>query len=399
MPPVDTTLGVIERIAFSPDRRTAIGTTATRIYRYDTARPDAPVVLLSDVSQPDAWYPETVALPRATPPPATAKPAARYAFALHGIVWATDAQGVPRRIATLDSDDRSLRRLGGSAIPQWSPVGDRVLYFDVRANSFAGSAIVADLIADTNTRVGEPLIAVVPFPSWTPEGYVAYANLIGSRDSATFGVDGDLRISLPSGGGSIARYPGREAAFGGGKTYLIDNGQPNVPLQSRTLHSVVEVTGPTSRRTVATAADLASNPQPGSAAASVLQLSALGISADGGTLSARVSPAVGSTGFRYVFFHASDGEPTLALPGQSVSDVRWSPKGHLVGMTLGRPIVRDAETGIVVATAGEGRFAGWSPDGTWFYIARDTGLFAVPLAGGDPVRISALGVPVSATAP
>jgi hypothetical protein len=246
--------------------------------------------------------------------------------------------------------------------------------------------------------MGDPLLAVDPFPTWTPDGYVAYAILIGSRDSATFGADGQLLIALPSSGGSVAQYAGREAAFGGGKTYLIDNGQLNVALQTRTAHTVVEITGATSRRTVATAAQLVAD-QVGGASGSSLQLSALGAAADGGTLSVRVSPATGGLGFSYVFFRASDGKPTLALPGQSVSDVRWSPKGHLVGMTVGRPIVRDAETGVVLATAGEGRFAGWSPDGAWFYVARDTGLFASPVAGGDPVRISALGVPVSTTAP
>ncbi len=61
--------------------------------------------------------------------------------------------------------------------------------------------------------------------------------------------------------------------------------------------------------------------------------------------------------------------------------------------------MRDAETGVIVATVGEGRFAGWSPDGDRFYVARDSGLYAVPLAGGDPVWLSALGVPVSAVRP
>jgi hypothetical protein len=309
-------------------------------------------------------------------------------------VWATDAQGTPRRIATLDTDDRSLRRLSGSAIPQWSPLGDRILYFDVRGNSFAGTALVADLSGVTR-RMGDPQLAVDPFPTWTPDGYVAYAILSGSRDSATFGADGQLFIALPSSGGSVAQYAGREAAFGGGKTYLIDNGR-TLTAQTRVDHAVLEVTGAATRRTVVTA------PVLGTRAAAVsgpLQLSALGASADGATLSVRINPVTGSTGFFYVFFQAADGKPTLVLPGESVSDVRWSPKGHLVGMTIGRPIVRDAETGIVVATAGEGRFAGWSPDGSWFYVARDTGLFAVPLAGGDPVRIFAFGVPVSATAP
>jgi hypothetical protein len=69
-------------------------------------------------------------------------------------------------------------------------------------------------------------------------------------------------------------------------------------------------------------------------------------------------------------------------------------------MTLGNiPVVRDAGTGSIVASAGSGRFAGWSPDGTWFYVARETGLYAQLLTGGDPVRISAFGVPVSTTTP
>jgi hypothetical protein len=69
-------------------------------------------------------------------------------------------------------------------------------------------------------------------------------------------------------------------------------------------------------------------------------------------------------------------------------------------MTLANiPVVRDADTGAIVASATSGRFAGWSPDGKWFYIARDTGLYAQLLSGGDPVRISPLGVPVSTTTP
>jgi hypothetical protein len=129
-----------------------------------------------------------------------------------------------------------------------------------------------------------------------------------------------------------------------------------------------------------------------------LQLSMLGASADGTVLSVRMSPAAGSVGFIFAVLRAVDGTPTLQVPGQDVADIRWSPTGHLVGMTLGNiPVVRDAETGTIVASATSGRFAGWSPDGKWFYVARDTGLYAQLLAGGEPVRISALGVPVSTT--
>jgi hypothetical protein len=105
-------------------------------------------------------------------------------------------------------------------------------------------------------------------------------------------------------------------------------------------------------------------------------------------------------GFIFATFRASDGHLTLQAGGQEVGDFRWAPNGHLSGMTLGNiPVVRDADTGTIVASAGSGRFAGWSPDGKWFYVARETGLYAQLLAGGDPVRISPLGVPVSTTTP
>src|SRR4029077_317732 len=107
-----------------------------------------------------------------------------------------------------------------------------------------------------------------------------------------------------------------------------------------------------------------------------------------------------SLGFIFAIARAADGRPTLQADAQAVADVRWSPAGHLTGMTLANiPVVRDADSGSIVASATSGRFAGWSPDGKWFYVARETGLYAQLLSGGDPVRISPLGVPVSATTP
>lgn len=396
IPPIDQRIGIVERLVFSPDRRTAIGLTFGRIDRYDTARPESPVVLLSDVFQPDAWYPNPapVAARATATPSGRPVPSARLTFAMHGSVWVTDARGNVQLVAKLGSDDRSLRRLGGSAIPQWSPKGDRILYFDVLPSSVRGMAYVADLAGAVRRVNIADASAVGPFPTWTPEGNVAYTATIVTSDPASFDADAEIRIVSPNSVATLTTQRGREIAFGGGKTYLIDNGQQSVPLQTRVGHAVVEVAG-ASRRTITTAAQLGTDPRGGTG----LQLSALGISADASTLSVRVSPATGASGFLSVFFRATDGAPTLVLPGESVSDVRWAPKGHLVGLTLGRPIVRDAETGVIVATVGEGRFAGWSPDGEWFYVAREAGLYAVPLGGGDPVWISALGVPVSATTP
>ncbi|HEV2249686.1 MAG TPA: hypothetical protein VGT60_04185 [Candidatus Limnocylindria bacterium] len=387
--------GVIDRVVFSPDHRTAIGVSASRIVRYDTARPEAPVVLLGDVTQPDAWYPKTLTLAHASPQPASAKPAVRYVFAMHGLLWVTDYTGVPRLVRELRTDDRSLRRLSGVAIPQWSPGGDRILYFDVLTSSFRGAVFVSGV-----TGMGGRLSdqdAAGPFPVWTPDGNVAYTDLIGSFDSAGFGSDGEVRVVIPASGVRVATYRAREVAFGGGKTYLIDNGKLNIALQTRTDHSIVEQTA-TGPRTVATMTMVAAGTQ--FSASPALQLSMLGTSADGTLLSVRMSPATGNVGFIFAILRAADGAPLLQSPGQDVADVRWSPNGHLIGMTLANiPVVRDAETGAIVASAGSGRFAGWSPDGKWFYVARDTGLYALPLAGGDPVRISALGVPISTTTP
>ena len=392
--PLATIPGVVDRVVFTPDRRTAIGLSSSQIFRYDTAQPDRPVLLLSDVAQPDAWYPETVAIARSSPIPAAAGPVARYAFALGGLIWATDANGEARALRQLQTDDRGLRRYSGVAVPQWSPGGDRIVYFDVLANSFVGAVFVTDA-SGTGGRLSDQ-DAVGPFPTWSPDGNVAYTDLISARDSASFSTDGEVRIVTPTNGARVATHPAREVAFGGGKTFLIDNGKLNVSLQTRIDHSILE-SGPTGSRTVTTATGVSAGTQLG--ASQALQLSMLGASADGMFVSVRLSPPTGNVGFMFAVVRAADGLPAFELP-PDVADVRWSPTGHLIGMTVGNtiPMVRDLDS-LSFATGISGRFAGWSPDGKWFYVARDTGLYAQAVAGGAEVRISSLGVPVSTTTP
>jgi hypothetical protein len=268
------------------------------------------------------------------------------------------------------------------------------VYFDVLGNSFRGAVFVTDATG-TGGRLSDQ-DAAGPFPTWTPDGNVAYTDLVASFDSAGFGADGEVRIVSATNGGTVTTYHAREVAFGGGRTYVIDNGKLNVPLQTRTDHSIVELTA-TGTRTVATTATLSANTQLGLTQG--LQLSGLGSSADGAFLSVRLSPGSGTVGFIFAIVSAADGRPTFLADSQAVADIRWSPVGHLTGMTLGNiPVVRDAG-GAIVASATSGRFAGWSPDGKWFYVARETGLYAQLLTGGDPVRISPLGVPVSTTTP
>src|SRR6266542_2595436 len=208
-PPRATVPGIVDRVVLSPDRRTAIGLTSFRIYRYDTARPESPVVLLTDLAQPDAWYPQTLTLARASATPATARPAARLTFALHGLLWATDATGRVRLVRKLQPDDGSIRRLSGIAVPQWSPHGDRILYFD--ASRFRGFVSVTD-IAGTGRRISDQ-DAAGPFPTWSPDGNVAYTDLISSFDSAGFAADGEVRIVDPATGARVATYRARDIAF------------------------------------------------------------------------------------------------------------------------------------------------------------------------------------------
>lgn len=397
--PLETVGGVIDRVVFSPDRRTAIGVNVNRIFRYDVTRPDQPVLLLSDVVFPDAWYPQTVVPAVSSPSPAPAGPKARYTFALHGAIWATDASGATQFVRKLQTDAGSLRRIGGVALPQWSPRADRIVYFDVITNSVQGAVFVTDTAGST-ARVGDLQDTAGPFPTWAPDGNVAFTQLVGTRDPAGFGADAEARIVTP-GNARIATYRGREIAFGGGKTYLIDNGVLGISPQTRVDHNILEVLPNGGTRTVATRAAIAPANRPGVFEGIALQLSALGVSADGGYVSARASPASGNRGFVFSVIRAVDSAATIVLDGQGVSDVRWSPSGHLVGLTLGSglPRVLDAETSVVVASASDGRFAGWSPDGAWFYVARDVGLFAIPLKGGDAVRVSLLGAQVSTTTP
>jgi hypothetical protein len=111
----------------------------------------------------------------------------------------------------------------------------------------------------------------------------------------------------------------------------------------------------------------------------------------------------------------ASGEPQWVVPFEprlGFQDLSWSPTSAAVGITLTGPDafqpgiaqtgrtarVAEGRTGGVLREE-PGQFAGWSPDGGWFYVARPEGLFAFPLAGGDGVRVGPFGVRVYATHP
>ncbi len=398
---LSSSVGVVERVVLSADRRTAIAFSGARIIRYDLGRPDAPTVLLDGVLQADAWFPRTVVPARASPSPSpVTAPPARYAFALAGLLWVTDATGETRAIRRLQGagDERSFRRVGAAPLPQWSPGGERLLYFDF-PSGFAGAVYITAPNGSAPVRLSDA-DATGPWPAWTADGNVALATLVSSRDSASFGADGEVRVVTAS-GARVATFRGREVAIGGGRTFLIDNGKLDPTAQTRAGHAIVEVLADGARRTITDASALAAAARSVAPVAAPQQLSALSASADGTYLAVRLSSANASGPVAFLIVRASDGAPTLVMPGQLVSDIRWSPAGHLVGLTTGLAAIRDAAAPAEpLASQTDGRFAGWSPDGTWFYVARDAGLFAYPVAGGvRSGRLSPIGVPVSAARP
>jgi hypothetical protein len=149
-------------------------------------------------------------------------------------------------------------------------------------------------------------------------------------------------------------------------------------------------------------------------------VSGISAAADGAYLSLRVAflptvtqPGAAPTPF-LVLVRASDGAAAQYVLGDRIADEAWSPVRPIIGYTnttggqgiAGSPtepkpsaVIQDPATGAVLAEV-DGRFAGWSPDGAWFYVATPGGLYAQPLlAGGALVRVSGLGVPVSITKP
>lgn len=393
---IDARLGIVDRILVAPDKRSAVGSAGTRIVRYDTAEPQRPTVLLDNVAQPDAWFPRDVVTSRAAPAAAATRPAARYAFVVGGFLWTMDANGDAKVVARSGFPDGSSSRFSVLApFAQWSPAGDRILFFDVLPQAY-GFVNVVDPRGNAIKVSGED--AAGPAPAWTPDGNVAYANLAGARDSSTLGAAGEVRIVAAADPTQpLLTYRAREVAPAGGRTFLIDNGRFEPGSQSRVGHAIVEALSAGGLRKVvdadalAGAASLGPTPQ---------RLSSLAVSADGAYLSVRLSAANGQTALLAIV-RTTDGVATVLLAGAPVSDIRWAPSGHRYGMTLqGGVSVRDgAAFAPPVASQSDGRFAGWSPDGAWYYVAKPAGLFAYRTGGGEGVRISPLGVPVSTTLP
>ncbi|HEX4745236.1 MAG TPA: hypothetical protein VFW12_11290 [Candidatus Limnocylindria bacterium] len=397
IPAIDA--GPVERAIVAPDGRSAIGFSASRIIRFDLVRGAAlgtfvsPTVMLDSVAGGDVWYPRTApaALPEAAP--AGARPTARYVFSLGGHLWSMGPDGAASFL-------RARTSLAGrrNVLPTWSPRGDRLLAIQLAGQGLAGvtaaTPVATTIDRDGTVRPYAESRAATAIPSWSPDGD-AFAVVVDRRGVDATSSQAELEVRFVRVDGGLAReaVPGREAVWTRAGVLVL------------TTTSVDLVDGG-SRRTLVELARILADPR-GEFPADRTSTSFANLSSspDGAYAAVRVgvTPRLGANRFTVVLVRVADGAVTAFLNGSTAQDLGWSPAGGRLGLTQtaeGGTLaqVRDAATGQVIASQ-PGRFAGWSPDGGWSYVARGEGLFAYRAGSPEAVRVSAIGVPVMTTAP
>ena len=396
IPSIDA--GPVERAIVAPDGRSAIGFSANRIIRFDLARGVAlgtfssPTVMLDSTAGGDVWYPRTAPAAAAPPAPA-AGPAARYAFSLGGHYWSMGPDGTASFL-------RARTSLAGrrNVLPTWSPGGERLLAIQLAGQGLAGitAATPVAVTIDRNggVRPYAEARAATAIPSWSPAGD-AFAVVVDRR-----GVDGtssqaDLEVRFVSVDGGLVGepVPGREVSWTRSGVLVLTTAS-------------LDVVEGGSRRTLVELARILADPRgefpPDRTSTSFASLSS---SPEGLYAAVRVgvTPRVGANRFTVVLVRVADGAITAFLNGSTAQDLGWSPAGMTLGLTQTaeggtQAQIRDAATGQIIASQ-PGRFAGWSPDSEWAYVARGEGLFAYRGGAGEAVRVSAIGVPVTTAAP
>lgn len=204
------------------------------------------------------------------------------------------------------------------------------------------------------------------------------------------------------------RIAGREAAWTAGGLFVLDNGRKaEEPPGARVGNAIHRISGG-ARRTITDADRLARDVR----AAFAPGLGRLAASADGSHLSAFLFGFPNDRGQTLAMIRTDDGVVTSLLSSEfgraSFSDIEWSPRDTLVGHTsdvwsgsgpirTSSALVRDAKGRILAER--DGRFAGWSADGAWFYVSRPAGLFAYRVDGSAERKVGPLGVSIATTRP
>jgi hypothetical protein len=277
--------------------------------------------------------------------------------------------------------------------PRWAPGGDHILVLE-QAGAAAAPSTLAALSIDrsgTVTRLAGSVGAGRSF-AWSPTG-TEVAIAVDKKGVSGVASDAQLEIRFFDPTGRPTRNPvaGSEVAWTKTGLYLLAEGG-----------AVQRLVGEGPARTITTKDRLISDPRAQPGAGVISSINSLDALADGSVASVRLQfqdPSGGT--WSYLVFFGPDGTATQYLRSENFGDISWSPAQPLLGYTLNartqneRVVVSSPADGRTLATS-DGRFAGWSPDGQWYYVGRITGLYAYRVSGGDGVRVGPAGVPVTA---
>jgi hypothetical protein len=412
-----TTAGLIERLQASSDKKFAIGFAGTNLVHLDIAPTGATgsaVVLLGAVSQGDAWFPRTASLASLTPAHVDV-PAARYVFALGKHLWSMGTDGAPTLLRASNANAQTLSRFTLPP-PTWSPAGDRVLTTEsLSSGAFAFQLIAVSIARDGTVHRYTTPSSISPGPTWSPDGTQLLVVSLPAASTDPIVLNSDLSLSvIDTVSGTVARaIPGREGVWTKAGIVVLSNGTVRASDRARD-GQALEIWSGTQSRQITTIATLVAPLFAGAEPTAQTPLTVRGItqtvglsaSPDGAYLAVHLNFLGAAPSSIFTLVRASDGTATMIGSGAAVSDEAWASTSRYIGytQTAAAPgaephaTVRDASTGVVTMDLA-GRFAGWSPDGLWVYIARADGLYARRLAGGDAVRFSSIGVVLSATKP
>lgn len=413
--------GTVRSVEISDDGRRLAGWTGSRVLLIDPSKvagtlgtlpsDDAARVVIDGLADADVWYPHQVPELAHAPAPDTDAPRARLAYQLGRSVWERGPDGTTRLVVSAPQYFASP--------PQWSPEGDRLAVVVAPSGGIPGIA----------PPHGTAVVA-------GPRGTVRW-EAPGSYPTFAWSLDGRSLV-FSVGGGIVDRGAGPEPAPWTTELRDADTGTLREKLDGRVifcrgarvrlsdgdwkpegrqlLDQHVEVPGAGEPRVLTTASTLASQVLASHpAAAQIAQVVCLGDPGYVGMWVWNASSGVRNDG-AFVVLRIADGRIASTLPYSDARSYRydlsasparayiaWTEPGSgeptLVGSVLdGNAHVADLVSGTQV-DLGRGRFAGWSPDPDWAYVARPDGLYAARVDGSRMVRVGPIGVTVAAAKP